>query len=201
MMKTELLLASNNEHKHQEFLRLFPTAVVRTPRELGIAFAFEEDGETFLENAFGKAMTLFRAAKRPVIADDSGLCVPALGGQPGVLSNRYGAGAGGVLLDAPRRNAYLLDRMEGLQDRAAFFVCCLAFVFDENRFLVAQDTVEGLIAESPRGDNGFGYDPLFLLPDRGLTMAEISDEEKDLVSHRGRAARRIRALTEERSWT
>jgi XTP/dITP diphosphohydrolase len=201
MMKTELLLASNNEHKHQEFTRLFPHADIRTPREIGIEFAFEEDGETFLENAFGKAMTLFHAARRPVIADDSGLCVPALGGQPGVFSNRYGAGAGGLLLDAPRRNAYLLDRMEGLQDRAAFFVCCLVVVFEENRFLAAQETVDGLIAASPRGVNGFGYDPLFFLPGRGLTMAELSEEEKDLVSHRGKAARRIRALTEEQSWT
>ena len=201
MTKPELLLASNNAHKHQEFLRLFPQAAVRIPRDIGVEFAFEEDGETFLENAFGKAMALFHAAKRPVIADDSGLCVPALGGQPGVFSSRYGAGADGVLLEAPRRNAYLLDRMEGMQDRAAYFVCCLVLVLEESRFLVVQETVEGEIAESPRGANGFGYDPLFLLPDRGLTMAELSEEEKDLVSHRGRAARRIRALAEEQSWT
>jgi XTP/dITP diphosphohydrolase len=200
-MKTELLLASNNAHKHQEFLRLFPQAAIQIPSEIGVSFAFEEDGETFLENAFGKAMALYRVAKRPVIADDSGLCVPALGGQPGVFSSRYGSSAGGVLLDAPRRNAYLLDRMEGLQARSAYFVCCLVIVFEESRFLAVQDTVDGEIAESPRGENGFGYDPLFLLPDRGLTMAELSEEEKDLVSHRGRAARRIRALAEESSWT
>lgn len=106
-----------------------------------------------------------------------------------------------MLLDAPRRNAYLLDRMEGLQDRSAYFVCCLVIVVEEDRFLIVQETVDGQIVESPRGANGFGYDPLFLVPDRGKTIAELPDEEKDQISHRGRAARHIRALVEERSWT
>ena len=201
MMYTELLLASNNAHKHQEFLRLFPGVRILVPGDLGIDFVFEEDGETFLGNAFGKATALFAAAKRPVIADDSGLCVRALGGQPGVLSSRYGSVAGGALLDAPRRNAYLLDRMEGIQDRDAYFVCCLVCVMEEDRFLAAQETVPGEIAESPRGDNGFGYDPLFFLPQRGKTMAELPDEEKDGISHRGRAARRIIAVLKEQPWT
>ena len=201
MMDTELLLASNNAHKHQEFLRLFPGVRILVPRELGIEFAFEEDGETFLENAFGKATALFAIAKRPVIADDSGLCVRALGGQPGVLSSRYGSVVGGALLEAPRRNAYLLDRMEGMQDRDAYFVCCLVCVMEESRFLAAQETVHGEIAEAPRGDNGFGYDPLFRLSQRGKTIAELSDEEKDCISHRGRAARRIIAALKEQPWT
>ena len=200
-MERDLLLASNNDHKHREFTRLFPGCTIRTPRDLGLPFAFAEDAETFLENAFGKAMTLYRGARRPVIADDSGLCVHALGGEPGVLSNRYGAGADGVPLAAPQRNAYLLDRMEGQADRAAYFVCCLVLVLGEDRFLVAQETVDGLIADAPRGANGFGYDPLFLLPARGLSMAELGNEEKDSVSHRGRAARRIRALSEDHQWT
>ena len=200
-MYTELLLASNNTHKHQEFLRLFPGVRILVPRELGIDFSFEEDGETFLENAFGKATALYSIAKRPVIADDSGLCVRALGGQPGVLSSRFGSGAGGALLDAPRRNAYLLDRMEGIQDRDAYFVCCLVCVLEEGRFLAAQETVHGEIAEAPRGDNGFGYDPLFLLGQRGKTIAELPDEEKDGISHRGRASRRIIAVLKEQPWT
>jgi XTP/dITP diphosphohydrolase len=201
MMYTELLLASNNAHKHQEFLRLFPGVRILLPRELGIEFSFEEDGETFLENAFGKATALFSIAKRPVIADDSGLCVRALGGQPGVLSSRYGSAAGGVLLDAPRRNAYLLDRMEGMQDRNAYFVCCLVCVLEEGRFLAAQETVHGEIADAPRGENGFGYDPLFLLHEKGKTIAELPDEEKDGISHRGRASRRIIAVLKEQPWT
>jgi len=208
MMEKELLLASNNEHKRQEFVRLFPGVRILSPADVGVRFEFEEDGETFLVNAFGKADALHRAAGRPVIADDSGLCVKALGGEPGIYSNRYGAGAGGALLAAPQRNAYLLDRMKGLTDRSAWFVCCLVLLLEESRFFVAQETVHGSIAEAPRGQNGFGYDPLFLVPGTGRTMAELPDEEKDAVSHRGRAARRILGIMDgggpgrgEREWT
>ncbi len=193
MMEQEFLLASNNEHKRQEFVRLLPGVRILTPADVGLRFEFDEDGETFLANAFGKAMALFHAAQRPVIADDSGLCVRALGGEPGIFSSRYGSGAGGVLLAAPQRNAYLLDRMEGLTDRAAWFVCCLVLLLEESRFIVAQETVHGTIAEEPRGENGFGYDPLFLVPGTGKTIAELPDAEKDAISHRGKAARRILA--------
>jgi len=189
-----ILLASNNTHKHQEFVRLFPGVEIRTPRDIGVGFEFDEDGDTFLANAFGKAMALFRAARVPVIADDSGLCVAALGGEPGIYSSRYGSGPDGVPLDAPRRNAYLLERMKGMKERGAFFACCLVLVLEEERFLIAQETVHGVITEAPRGEKGFGYDPLFLIPDRGMTIAELPDREKDLVSHRGRAARRIQAI-------
>ena len=136
MMEKELLLASNNEHKRQEFVRLFPGVGILTPGDIGLRFDFDEDGETFLANAFGKAEALFHLAGRPVIADDSGLCVQALGGEPGIFSSRYGAGTGGALLAAPQRNAYLLDRMEGLPDRAAWFVCCLVVMLEESRILV-----------------------------------------------------------------
>jgi XTP/dITP diphosphohydrolase len=207
MMVNTILLASNNAHKHQEFIRLFPGIGILTPRDVGMGFDFDEDGDSFLANAHGKAMALFRAARRPVIADDSGLCVAALDGEPGIRSARYGSGSDGVTLDAPRRNAYLLDRMNGKTERGAFFVCCLVLVLEEARYFIAQETVHGIIAEGPRGERGFGYDPLFLLPDRGKTIAELPDAEKDLVSHRGRAARRIRAILgtdamgKEPSWT
>jgi XTP/dITP diphosphohydrolase len=193
-MVMELLLASNNDHKRLEFNRLFPGVTIRTPREMGVDFDFPENGDTFLANAHGKAMALFLSARTPVLADDSGLCVPALGGEPGVYSNRYGVRAGAPPLEAPVRNAYLLRKMAEMKDRAAFFVCCLVLVLGESRFLVAQETVEGVITDAPRGRNGFGYDPLFLVPSHGCTMAELTDAEKDFVSHRGRAARRIRAL-------
>jgi XTP/dITP diphosphohydrolase len=194
MMVMELLLASNNDHKRRELERLLPGVVVRSPRDVGAALDFEENGGTFLENARGKAAALFRTTHLPVIADDSGLCVTALGGQPGIYSNRYGVPRGTQPLEAPERNAYLLRRMAGVEDRAAFFVCCLVLVLGEERFFAAQETVDGVIADAPRGRNGFGYDPLFLFPSRGLTMAELSDAEKDAVSHRGRAARRMLAL-------
>jgi XTP/dITP diphosphohydrolase len=193
MMDNELLLASNNAHKHEEFERLFPGTHFLLPRDLGISFGYEENGETFLSNALGKALTLHRQTGRAVMADDSGLCVRALGGEPGIYSNRYGAGADGVPLDAPRRNAYLLERMKGMQDRAAWFVCCLVLVMEENKFLVAQETVHGTITESPRGENGFGYDPLFLAAGYRVTIAELPESEKDEISHRGRAARRLHA--------
>jgi XTP/dITP diphosphohydrolase len=191
---TEILLASNNDHKSREFARLFPGVTVRLPRERGIDFGFPEDGKTFLENAQGKAFALHRLAGCPVIADDSGLCVASLNGEPGVYSARYGSAPGSAPLDAPRRNQYLLDRLSGETARDAFFVCCLVLVLSESRFFAVQETVPGLIAPAPRGTNGFGYDPLFFLPKIGKTMAELADSDKDRISHRGRAVRRILAL-------
>ncbi len=192
-MSIELVLASNNEHKFAEFSRLFPAVRLLLPRDIGVQLDFDENGATFFENARGKALALFAATARPVLADDSGLCVHALGGKPGVLSNRFGAGPDGKSLETAKRNAYLLDKLTGLTDRSAFFVCCLVLVQEEDRFVVVQETVHGTITEEPRGTNGFGYDPLFLLPRLGRTLAELSDEQKDAVSHRGRAARKVRA--------
>jgi XTP/dITP diphosphohydrolase len=197
MMLKDLLLATNNDHKHREFLRLFPPVRVRVPREVGLEFEFEENGETFVDNALGKALALYQLAGVPVIADDSGLCVDALDGAPGVLSNRFGAGPDSRVLPTTERNQLLLDRMADATNRGARFVCCLALVLDRQRFFVVQETVEGTITHAPRGAHGFGYDPLFLLPALGLTMAEISDQQKDVLSHRGRAAQRIRALLED----
>ncbi len=200
-MMTELLLASNNEHKTREFARLFPGVKIRVPREVGIEFDFPEDGDTFFANAYGKASALHRLSGRPVIADDSGLCVDSLGGEPGILSARYGSPPGGAVLDAPRRNDYLLSRMAGMTARSARFVCCLVLVLGTERFVSAQETVPGVIAESPRGGHGFGYDPLFYLAEMGKTMAELSDVDKDRISHRGRAARQILAFLKESEWT
>lgn len=190
---TELLLASNNDHKAAEYVRLFPGMRILRPRDVGVDFDVAEDGASFLDNALGKARALHDVARRAVIGDDSGLCVIALGGEPGVHSSRYGWD-GERKLETPERNALLLSRLAGVEDRRAFFVCCLVLVLDAERFVAVQETVHGRIAEAPRGANGFGYDPLFLLPDRGLTIAELPDDEKDLVSHRGRAARRLRPM-------
>jgi XTP/dITP diphosphohydrolase len=201
----ELLLATNNGHKHREFLRLFPGFRILLQAEAGIVFDFAEGEESFLSNALGKARTLFLMSGRPAIGDDSGLMVDALGGAPGVFSARYGSDGRGKTLSAAERNAFLLERLQGVKERGAAFVCCLALVLEEDRFLVAQETVRGIIAEEPRGANGFGYDPLFFLPAAGKTIAEIPDAEKDDISHRGRAARRIRALLADESkeplWT
>jgi XTP/dITP diphosphohydrolase len=189
----EIYLASNNTHKRDEFVRLFPGHRILLPAESGLEFDFEENGKSFWENAMGKAHALFRLVHAPVLADDSGLCVAALGGQPGVVSHRFGA-RNGKNLEAGERNAYLLSRMKGVEDRAAYFLCSLVLLLEGVRFFAVQETVNGIITEAPRGANGFGYDPVFLVPETGKTIAELSDAEKDRLSHRGRASRRMLSL-------
>jgi XTP/dITP diphosphohydrolase len=193
-MGRELVVATNNAHKVRELARLFPRVRLRAPSDLGIAFEFEETGATYLDNALGKAMQLHALVGRPVLADDSGLEVPALGGEPGIRSSRYGSRPGGPKLTDAERCDLLLARAGNLTDRSCFFVCCIALVLEPSRFLTAQEVLRGRLARAPRGSGGFGYDPIVFVPERGKTVAELSDREKDRLSHRGRAARRVRAL-------
>ena len=124
-----------------------------------------------------------------VIADDSGICVDALDGRPGVYSARYGSES----ISDGERNALLLEEMKGVERRGAHYVCCMVAILGTDHFGVAQETWHGEIAQAPsEGTGGFGYDPIFYLPDRGLTVADIDDAEKDAISHRGKASRRIR---------
>jgi XTP/dITP diphosphohydrolase len=194
----KILLATNNMHKKEEFEQILHQHDLLLPTDLGIDFDAEETETTFFGNAFLKAKTLLDMVENPldmaVIADDSGLVVPALGGEPGIYSARYGSDVYGRMLETEERNAYLLEKMEGIDDRRAFFVCAMVALFDENRFLSAQETFEGVISKQPRGTNGFGYDPLLYLPDLGLTAAELSPEQKHELSHRGKAARRLSTL-------
>ncbi|MDZ7794200.1 MAG: RdgB/HAM1 family non-canonical purine NTP pyrophosphatase [Spirochaetia bacterium] len=195
----EILVATENTHKLKELSAIFAGHTLLTPHERDIDYYFEETGETFLANAQGKALALFEKVRleqalTPVIADDSGLVVPALGGEPGVYSARYGSPAGGPNLDTPDRNRYLLDKMEGLTDRRSFFVCCMVLVLTPERFFVAQETLPGSIISEPRGNHGFGYDPLFYLNEYGQTVAELPEAEKNKISHRGRAGIRLRAV-------
>ena len=145
----------------------------------------EEDGATFEENALKKARETSRLAGIPAMADDSGLEVDALGGEPGVYSARYG---GGGATDRDR-NLLVLEKMKDVADgkRSARFVCVIAVVFPGGEEMLARGTCEGVIAREMRGDHGFGYDPVFYLPDRGATMAEIPLREKNIISHRARA--------------
>ena len=188
----EFVLASNNPHKVAEVRRMLAGIAVRTPAELGVAFAFEETGSTYDQNAIGKARHLHGLTGMPTLADDSGLAVAALGGAPGVRSARF-APAGAVLDDAGRC-AYLLSLLRGAADRSAAFICCIAVVLDGQRLLLVQESAAGRIATRPRGAHGFGYDPVFLVGADARTMAELSPAEKDRVSHRGKALRRVRAL-------
>ncbi len=160
------------------------------------SFSCDEDGDTFFSNAYKKALALYEKCGLPVLADDSGLCVPSLGGDPGVLSARYGSTSPGMVLSSGERNSYLLARMEGLTDREAFFVCSMVLLLDPHRFLSVQETVEGVITSEPRGTGGFGYDPVFFLPDLGCTMAELDEEKKNSLSHRGKAGRVLSRMLE-----
>ena len=154
--------------------------------------AFEETASTFAENAAGKTLHYSRFCDGLVFADDSGLVVPALGGAPGVLSARY-AGPGA---SSAERNAKLLRQLHGKRgrDRAAYFVCALALAQNGQAKAIVTARVDGEILEAPRGDRGFGYDPVFYVSDLRKGFAEISAEEKNEHSHRGKAFRKLLAF-------
>lgn len=193
----ELILATGNPHKKEELSRILAPHRVLIPSDISIEFDADETGTTYLENSLIKARVLFEAAGgRPVIADDSGISVPSLGGAPGVYSARYGSTETGIELEAPERNELLLKNMVQMSggDRKAFFVCCMVLILDDYRVFTAQETFSGIISEQPSGFGGFGYDPIFMLPQVGCTVAELDDVEKDRISHRGRAGKRIKAI-------
>ena len=192
-----IVLATQNLHKKRELSEILSDHVLTMPGDEGIAFDFEETGSSFIENAFGKAFHLHDLAGKPVLADDSGLCVPALDGEPGVLSARYGSTETHGKLSDFERNEHLLKNMRDLTDRRAFFVCCMVLLINENRFYIAQETVDGEITLSPQGAGGFGYDPLFFLPAYGMTIAQLPGVQKNKISHRGKSARKIATLIAE----
>jgi XTP/dITP diphosphohydrolase len=195
----EIWFGSGNAHKKQELAEIFAEHRIKTPAEAGFAFEPEETGKSFLENALIKATALFKIVKSPVIADDSGLCVDALGGRPGIYSARY---AGNSLkeeknLSASEKNALILKEMENIQDRKARFVCAMVLFLSEDRFFAAQETLEGEIIKEERGAGGFGYDPIFFLPDLDRAVAELSEAEKNRLSHRAKAASAIKRFLED----
>jgi XTP/dITP diphosphohydrolase len=192
----EILVATGNAHKLGELSPLFPGHTLKTPDSVGIeGFEVVEDGSSFLDNALIKARALYSMTGRPCLADDSGLTVRALDGAPGIYSARYGS-EGGAKLDARERNALLLRNTEAFSDRACAFVCCLVLILSESRLFVVQESCEGELLRAPRGEGGFGYDPLVYLPALGKSVAELSPEDKNRVSHRGRAAARMARLIE-----
>ncbi len=197
MMEERFVLASHNAAKLREMRRILGELGIRvlSQQEAGVDVEPEETGTTFEENAVIKAVAVMEASGLPALADDSGLMVDALGGAPGVYSARYG---GGHDRSDAERNALLLKNMEHEEQRGAKFVSVIAVAYPDGRILTARGEVRGEIAREERGENGFGYDPLFRLPD-GRHMAELSGEEKNAVSHRGNALRELkRILTEQR---
>jgi XTP/dITP diphosphohydrolase len=196
MPPVDLLLATQNPGKLAE-MRLLAEGLpfrVLGPRELGIADAPEETGTTFIENAVLKARHYARLSGRLTVADDSGLSVDALGGGPGLYSSRFG---GEGASDA-ERNALLLEKLAEVpsENRQARFTSAVAVARGSEVLFEAEESVEGLIADGLRGSNGFGYDPLFFYPPFGRTFGEIPHEEKDRVSHRGKAFARLRRFLE-----
>jgi XTP/dITP diphosphohydrolase len=187
--------ATGNEHKANELRAILdiPDLVIKIPRDDGILFDPEENGATFFENSFIKARELYKLVHSPVIADDSGLVVDALDGRPGIFSARYGS-EGGRKLDDRARNALLLKEIGDNPDRKARFVCSMVLMLGENRFFSAQDILEGEIIKEERGEGGFGYDPILFIAEKNRTAAELTDVEKNIISHRGKAARSIAAI-------
>jgi XTP/dITP diphosphohydrolase len=189
-MPIRILLASSNPGKLREYRELAAGTAMEI--ELLLDFkklpAFEESAPTFAENSAGKALHYSRLTNEMVLADDSGLAVPALGGAPGVHSARY-VGPNATSAD---RVSKLLREMEGKagDERRARFVCVISTARQGRALAVVSDLAEGVIASEPRGANGFGYDPVFCFPD-GRTYAEASAEEKNFHSHRGRAFRKL----------
>jgi XTP/dITP diphosphohydrolase len=187
MPKPRLLVATTNAGKQREYRDLLselPAEIV-FPNDLGITLEVEEDGSTFRENAAKKAVALSRASGLLSLADDSGLEVDALGGEPGVRSSRY-AGPGA---DDPRRRAFLLEKLRGIPaPRTARFVCVIAIAVPGGGTSFAEGECRGEITPAERGSNGFGYDPIFQPDGFSRTMAELTPAEKNRISHRARAA-------------
>jgi XTP/dITP diphosphohydrolase len=196
ILRPKLVLATNNTGKVKEFRNLFqniPFEIV-TPKELGIDMDVEENGTTYAENARLKACALAAVSGLLSLADDSGLEVDALNGEPGVMSARY---AGKSASDAERVN-YLLSKLKNIPkgERTARFRCVIAIASPGGQVEFCEGECNGIIAIEPCGKNGFGYDPIFCFPKYGKTMAELPIEIKNRISHRGRAAQKARLLLE-----
>ena len=189
----KIIIATHNKHKLQEMSRILSPMgyEVVTDRDLGIELTdAEENGETFLDNARIKAESGCRESGLPCIADDSGLCVDALGGAPGVFSARYSGTHG----DDDGNNRKLLSELEGIptEKRTAHFACAICVSFPDGSEVTATGKCEGYIGYEKKGTNGFGYDPLFMVGDRSL--AEMTAEEKDAISHRGNALKELQKI-------
>ncbi len=180
--KQRIVLASGNAHKIKEIAQMLPEFEVVGYKELGFNEEIVEDGSTFYENALIKAKTVSLALNLPALADDSGICVDALDGQPGIFSARY-AGDG---VDA-HNNALLLENMKGVKNRKAKFVCCMVFYKIDGTIITATGETHGEIMQSEQGENGFGYDPLFFSYDLKKCLGVATDKEKNTISHRFRA--------------
>lgn len=186
----KMVLASKNPKKLEEMVVILSQLGIEVVLEsdVGVDVEVEETGTTFEENAALKAFAVMEAAGLPAIADDSGLCVDALGGGPGVYSARYG---GEGLTDADRYRL-VLEGLQGQLDRGAKFVSAICCAFPGGDRVEARGECPGVIGYAPQGENGFGYDPIFFLPEKKKTFAQLTGEEKNAISHRGKALEKFK---------
>lgn len=193
-MDKKIIFATGNEGKMKEIREILSDLdyQVLSMKEAGVDVEIIEDGKTFEKNAIIKAKTVMEATGCITLADDSGLEIDYLNKEPGVQSARYM----GENTSYRIKNQILLDRLHGVPAvvRTARFVCVVAAAFPDGRIETRRGTIEGRIADKPAGENGFGYDPIFYLPDRGMTTAELTPEEKNAISHRGKALRQIKEV-------
>ncbi|MFR3184708.1 MAG: XTP/dITP diphosphatase [Ruminococcus sp.] len=187
----KIIFATGNEEKMREIreiLALLPVEVL-SMKEAGIQANIIEDGKTFEENAVIKAKAIAQLSEEIVLADDSGLVIDYLNGEPGIYSARYM----GEDTSYRIKNENLIQRLEGVPDeeRTARFVCAIAAAFPDGTVLTTEGTVEGRIGYEEKGENGFGYDPIFYLPEYGCTTAQLTEEKKNEISHRGKALRKM----------
>ena len=190
----KVIFATGNENKLREIRQITEDMDIEivSRKDAGYFEDVEETGETFEENAFLKASAIAAKCNLPTLADDSGLEIDHLGKEPGIYSSRYM----GEDTPYPVKNAELIRRMEGVPDeeRSACFVCAICYVRPDGSSETVRATMEGRVAYEPAGSNGFGYDPIFYLPERGCTSAELPQQEKNRISHRGKALRMMRDI-------
>jgi XTP/dITP diphosphohydrolase len=195
-MKERLIFATKNKHKMieiKEILEGLPYEVL-SMEDIGIDIDVIEDGLTFEANAIKKAEEIMKVTNSLVLADDSGLEIDYLNKEPGIYSARYL----GVDTPYPVKNQIIIDKLEGVEgrERSARFVCVIAAAFPDGKILTARGTIEGLIHTKIMGENGFGYDPIFFVPDYHMTTAEMDSYQKNAISHRGQALRKMKELIE-----
>ena len=181
----KLIIASNNNHKLIEIKAILGGLFeeILSMREAGIEHETIEDGSSFMENAVKKAKEIAELSGCCALADDSGICVDALDGAPGIYSARFCGHHG----DDEANNRLLLEKLEGREDRGAHYTCAIALVYPDGRQFCAEGYMYGQIGYEEKGENGFGYDPLFFLPEYGCTAAQLSPEQKNQISHRASA--------------
>jgi len=188
----KIVLATGNKNKIREIKEKFSslgTLEISSLEELSKIPHIEENASTFKGNALIKAAAICSLTGSPAMADDSGIVIDALNGEPGIYSARYGS----TDFSDPERNSLVLSKMEGVPDdkRSARFVCVIALVLPNGEEYTAEGVCHGIISRKPAGEKGFGYDPIFYIPEAGRTMAQLTPEEKNSISHRGKALEKI----------